>query len=478
MKTHSLDYLDDLPSHRRHQLIYKDKAEDIARSQFWPDIAKELARHRKHRRYAIRLAALVFVVAAKTHKKHRGGKIGHKTGWSASATQWAKWIGLSGRHQIYRLLEQAQKSRLLNSRKTGTGLLVWLHKTSLYSRIKLDEHGKVRSYGDTCYFNHRDDGLSLAAGMILDKMKYYSEPHEDWTPKRDDDDYEKPPPKEPEGVRRNAVGWQRMFPFLSLDSIDKALHVIRANKLACLDDEGVWWFDAKAYTDFVAKEREKPASSASDREVPEATTQVPEATMQIPEATTKSPYQHHSNNEAKASVFAGANNESLPSPPAADDGQVCFASSSEDKDDKQKELAGEPVLKSMNDKPVKEEEEDYVPTVAELERQQEEEGLLKAQEEARRRRLELIQQTKLNKARDQEEKRRQEQEARRQEAKASVPKPAKPKGRSNYDRWTENGGSSPDKQEQAGISPDVNKSIQARLTWEEEVILDEQPQTL
>lgn len=440
MKKYSIDELDGLPAHRQQQLTNKDKAEDIARSQFWPDIAKD---------HGIRLAALVFKVAAKTHKKHRERKVGHKAGWAAPASQWAEWIGLTERKQVYRLLRQAQKSRLLNWRKTGVGTLVWLHKTSLYNRIKVDEHGRFISYGDTKYYNHHH-GLSLAAGMILDSIAHYSLSQE----------YFMQLPMEPEGVRRNAEGWRLRFPFLTIQSIKKALHTLRKLELADTDEEDFWWLNVKVYTKFIAQ---KAGDSRGDTQIPEGTMEIPQGTMQIPEGTTKSAYQQHSNNGTPATLagarspLANARRAPISSPPTADDELGCFASFLEE--DSQAQAKMDKGWKTPVDV---QEAEEITPAG-----KQEEESIIKdmkissyyQQEEVRRsRKKKLIKQHELNKARDREE----QKQKRKQEAKASVLSPAdKPKRLANYDRFL-------NKQEQAEISPDVLRAIEARLRMEEE----------
>lgn len=149
---HTFDELEDMPPERQKQFLYTSKPEDIRRSEFWADIAQK---------HGIRMAALVFKVAVKTKAKYARGRRSWLAGWNASALQWARWIGLTERKQVYRLLRQAQRSRLLQWRKTDTGMLVWLGKTVLYERVHYSFDAVQGPEYPTYYFNWRtDDGLS------------------------------------------------------------------------------------------------------------------------------------------------------------------------------------------------------------------------------------------------------------------------------------------------------------------------------
>jgi hypothetical protein len=72
-----------------------------------------------------RLAALVFLIAIHTRRRHRKGLQGRKCAWRKSAAWYGEQLGISVR-PVGRLVAEAAELGLLDYKRTGRGLLVWI----------------------------------------------------------------------------------------------------------------------------------------------------------------------------------------------------------------------------------------------------------------------------------------------------------------------------------------------------------------
>ena len=226
-RAQTLDEMDDHGIDRVKEAIQKKQSKpdkEIRRSRFWGDIASE--------QKDIRLAALVFAVAAKTayQYKHQG-KRGHRACWPTTMEELGKQIGLKDRTWVWRLLQKARRRRLVQYQKTRRGVILRLKKTVLYRRF-IDD-GRKLSAEDVggrhplfYYYHELVDEVGMVSAFLFGWIRHYSGSVDQMGR---------------QGTRSNAEGWLRRYPFLTLGQVKKAIYMLRKKKLVVWenDDTGV-----------------------------------------------------------------------------------------------------------------------------------------------------------------------------------------------------------------------------------------------
>ncbi len=127
---------------------------DGRRTRFFTELAKK---------HGVRLSALCLCVAVRTWRDYARGKRGQKAGWHQAADWFGKQIGI-GRWQVYNLLEQGRRAKVLAFCRTRRGLKVWLKAGSLFASLKRLGAGDQRQLG---YYYIRLASLLGVNGSVL-----------------------------------------------------------------------------------------------------------------------------------------------------------------------------------------------------------------------------------------------------------------------------------------------------------------------
>jgi hypothetical protein len=119
------------------------------------------------KRHSVRLSALAYLVAVHTRKNWKRGLRDHRGGWHQNSAWFAQQLGITKR-QVFRLVEQATSLFLLNYRRTGRGIIVWVVEPGIFKELKRSQTvwGEDKEYAVGFYYKRLANLLGINSSII------------------------------------------------------------------------------------------------------------------------------------------------------------------------------------------------------------------------------------------------------------------------------------------------------------------------